>query len=357
MMIFLVLYKNIRREMIDSIIEDTRVALVWSKEFNKTKDSDSIKISESDISPIYKLNKILEQESQNLRPTANELFTNSEDKSVLFAQQMLIRSLDLNYTTIVDKSRRFLSVSEKPFLDLQWAKVPNKEALIMTLEGHLKAVRSVAITSDNTKVVSGFYDNTIKVWDIDTGRLLNTLEGHTSTVRSVAISSDNSKIVSGSYDNTIKVWDIDTGRLLNTLEGHSYSVNSVAISSDNSKIVSGSGSPFRRADPTDNTIKVWDLNTGRLLNTLEGHSYSVNSVAISSDNSKIVSGSDDNTIKVWDIDTGRLLNTLESHSSGVRSVVITSDNTKIVSGGDKTIEVWNRDNGKCYLRCKFDERM
>jgi WD40 repeat protein len=109
------------------------------------------------------------------------------------------------------------------------------------------------------------------VWDLNTGRLLNTLEGHSDDISSVATSSDNSKIVSGTYDNTIKVWDLNTGRLLNTLEGHTSPVSSVAISSDNSKIVSGSD---------DCTLTVWDLNTGRLLNTLEGHSLPVSSVAV-----------------------------------------------------------------------------
>jgi WD40 repeat protein len=140
----------------------------------------------------------------------------------------------------------------------------------------------------------------LKVWDLNTGRLLKTLKGHSSRVNSVAISSDNSKIVSGSYDKTIKVWDLNTGRLLKTLKGHSSRVNSVAISSDNSKIVSGSGAFLvdRLVGSRDNTIRVWDLNTGRLLKTLKGHSEAINSVAISSDNSKIVSGSEDDTIKV-----------------------------------------------------------
>ena len=85
---------------------------------------------------------------------------------------------------------------------------------------------------------------------------------------------DGKYIVSGSSDKTIKIWDFKTGKCLNTLEGHSYSVNSVAISPDGKYIVSGS---------YDKTIKIWDFKTGKCLNTLEGHSYSVNSIAISSD--------------------------------------------------------------------------
>ena len=83
---------------------------------------------------------------------------------------MLIRSIDLNYTTTADKSRRFLLLSKKPFLDLLWNKVSNKEALIMTLEGHTADVSSVAISSDNSKIVSGSDDKTIKVWNLDKGK-------------------------------------------------------------------------------------------------------------------------------------------------------------------------------------------
>ena len=106
--------------------------------------------------------------------------------------------------------------------------------LVNTLEGHTSSVSSVAITPDGTKIVSGSYDNTIKVWDIASGRLLNTLEGHTSSVSSVTI-TPRYKIVSASYDNTIKVWDIVSGRLVNTLEGHTSSVSSVAITPDGTK--------------------------------------------------------------------------------------------------------------------------
>ena len=197
-----------RNDDIDTIMEDFEVALSWSKQLVTAKDDDSIKLSQLDMEPIYQLNKVLEQESHNLRLTPNDLFT-YEDKSVLFAQQMFIRSLDLNYRTLVDKSRRYLSLSKKPFLDLLWSKVRNKEALIMTLEDKKSNhVHSVAISHH---------------------------------VNTVGISPDNSKIVSGSsdWDKTIKVWDLHTGKLLNTLEGHSHSVDSVAISPDNSKIVSG----------------------------------------------------------------------------------------------------------------------
>jgi WD40 repeat protein len=121
-------------------------------------------------------------------------------------------------------------------------------------------------------------------------KCLNTLYGNSSCVISVAFSTDGTKIISGSYDNTIKIWNANTGECIKTLEGHSRSVESVAYSTDGTKIISGS---------MDNTIKIWDANTGECLQTLEGHTSTVLSVAYSPDGTRIISGSYDDTIKIW----------------------------------------------------------
>ena len=339
---------------IDSIREDFGIALSWSKKLASTTIAitDS-KVIQSDIRPIHELSKIIDQESHNLRLTeTSDSFSINQDKQVLLAQSMLIRSFDLNHMELANKSREFLRQLRKPFLDIRWARVRSKGAQIRTLKGHSDSVESVAITSDNSKIVSGsgYDDKTVKVWDLNTGKLLKTLKGHSNDVNSVAITLDSNKIVSGSGydDNTIKVWDMDTGELLKTLKGHSSHVQSVTITSDSSKIVSGSGYD-------DNTIKVWDMDTGELLKTLKGHSSHVQSVTITSDSSKIVSGSgyDDNTIKVWDMDTDELPNTLEGHSLGVNSIAITTDNSKVVSGfSDSTVKVWDMNTGKLLKTLK-----
>ena len=102
--------------------------------------------------------------------------------------------------------------------------------------------------------------NTCKV-DYTKFTCLKTLEGHSNDVYSVAYSPDGTKIVSCSSDETIKIWDANTGNCLQTLEGHKYPVLSVAYSPDGTKIISGSG---------DKTIKIWDANTGECLQSLGG---------------------------------------------------------------------------------------
>ncbi len=166
--------------------------------------------------------------------------------------------------------------------------------------GHSMLVESVAISPDGKTIVSGSKDDTIKIWDIQSGECLNTLEGHSSLVSSVAISPDGKTIVSGSGDETIKVWDIQSGECLKTLKGHSEWVSSVTISPDGKTIASGS---------IDKSIKIWDIQSGECLKTLKGHSGWVSSVTISPCGKTIASGSRDKSIKIWDIKSGKLIYT------------------------------------------------
>jgi WD40 repeat protein len=206
-----------------------------------------------------------------------------------------------------------------------------------TLQGHSNLVNSVFVSSDNRHIVSGSADMTIKVWELETGDLKHTIQGHSDIVTSVFVSSDRRYTVSGSDDKSIKVWELETGDLKYTLQGHSKGVNSVFVSSDSRYIASAS---------YDETIKIWDLETGDLKHTLQGHSECVYSVCASSDNRYIVSGSLDSMIKVWELETGDLKHTLQGHSNYVFSVCVSSDNRYIVSGSyDETIKVWELETG------------
>ncbi|KAL0957748.1 hypothetical protein HGRIS_001526 [Hohenbuehelia grisea] len=224
---------------------------------------------------------------------------------------------------------------------IQLENVTPKQKSILRLHAHIHTVTSVAFSPDGARIVSGSFDNTIRVWDASTGSpTMPPLKGHTNWVNSVAFSPDGARIVSGSNDNTIRVWDASTGSpTMPPLEGHTNSVNSVAFSPDGARIVSGSN---------DNTIRVWDASTGSpTMPPLKGHTGWVNSVAFSPDGARIVSGSDDNTIRVWDASTGSpTMPPLEGHTNSVNSVAFSPDGARIVSGSnDNTIRVWDASTG------------
>ena len=111
---------------------------------------------------------------------------------------------------------------------------------------------------------------------------------------------------------TSRTWPQAGGPCIQTLEGHSYDVSSVAVGTVGGEAVIVSGS-------WDKTVKVWNAVTGECIKTLEGHDSDVTSVAvgISGGEAVVVSGSDDNTVKVWNAATGECIQTLEGHDSDV----------------------------------------
>ena len=216
---------------------------------------------------------------------------------------------------------------------------------VQTLTGHDSWVESLAISPDGRILVSGGYDNTIKVWGLggDTssseyGKLIRTLLGHGSTVYGLSFTPNGQLLVSGSDDNTIKIWDWQSGELIRTLTGRFAKVQAVAISPDGQTLVSGND---------DRTVKIWHLATGELRETLTGHGTKVATVAISPDGEKIVSGGEDRTVKIWDLKGGQLIRSLTGPVGAVYSVAIAPDGQQIVSGGaDHSIHVWDLETGE-----------
>jgi len=218
------------------------------------------------------------------------------------------------------------------------------------LTGHTEWVNSVRFCREGTLLVSASDDSTIRLWDVQKRSCIQVLNGHVGQVQiavpsplgfthrfdteeddgylstlnrvgslpelqpgcatdssnnanqagsssrrnivkkettSTAASSKNPIIISGSLDNTIKLWDMITGKCIRTLFGHVEGVWSLAY--DTLRIVSGSH---------DKTVRVWDLGSGKCMYALEGHNGPVTSVALS--DTKIISTSDDGDIRIWD---------------------------------------------------------
>jgi len=198
--------------------------------------------------------------------------------------------------------------------------------------GHNYRVRSVVFSPDGKTIASGSYDKTIKLWN-NQGELLCTINKYEDFVRSVAFSPDSKTIASGSSDNTIRLWNLEGEEIL-SIKGHTDSVRSVAFSPDGKTIASGS---------SDNTIRLWNLKGReiRLIKVIKGHTDSVRSIAFSPDGKTIASGSSDNTIRLWNL-KGKEILILEGHKDQVRSVAFSPDGKTIASGSyDNTIKLWN----------------
>ena len=129
--------------------------------------------------------------------------------------------------------------------------------------------------------------------------VVHTLVGH-STVTAIALSADGQTLVSGGRDKAIKVWDLNTGQLKQTLQSDSGIITTLAIAPDGQTIVSGSG---------DRMVRVWNLGANQPPLVLAGHPTGVSLVQITPDGKTIISASHDD-VNVWDLATGQLKATL-----------------------------------------------
>ncbi|MBK6997434.1 MAG: WD40 repeat domain-containing protein, partial [Lewinellaceae bacterium] len=165
---------------------------------------------------------------------------------------------------------------------------------VANLEGHISLVYSVAFSPDGKRLATGHLDGTAKsgIWKV--ARLPSPSRGHTERIESVAFSPDGRRLATGSFEGTAKIWDLESGKAVLTLNRHTGSisgVNSVAFSPEGKRLATGS---------SDGTAKIWDLESGMAALTLVGHTKKVKSVAFSPDGKRLATGSDDGTAKIWD---------------------------------------------------------
>ncbi|MDA7816825.1 WD40 repeat domain-containing protein [Sulfurimonas sp.] len=230
--------------------------------------------------------------------------------------------------------------------------------LIKVLNGHQRGVTAVSFTPDNRYALSASYDKMIKQWDLKSGKLIKTLKGHVAQIRTMQISPDGKHILSAGggaigsdlgIDYRLFFWNLKNGKLLRTLKGHTTEVNSVAISPDGKHAISGSGNILGGGE-----LFYWDLKSGEKLKELKGHTGQINSVAISKNGRYAVSASGniskdrsiygilDNTIRLWDLKTGKNIKILRGHNKPVNVVLITKDGKHAISSSsDFSIKKWN----------------
>ncbi|CAO3650428.1 unnamed protein product [Mucor hiemalis] len=194
--------------------------------------------------------------------------------------------------------------SERLVVEKNWR---NNKYNQRVLTGHTDGVMCVQFCDASNIMMTGSYDKSICIWNLETGELIRKLTGHTRCVR--ALQFDEAKLVTASMDQTLKIWNWQTGKCIRTLEGHTGGVLSLHF---NSRLMA-SGS-------TDHTIRVWNFLAGECC-TLTGHTEWVNSVRFCQDDTMLISGSDDSTIRLWDVQKRACVRIFNGHVGQVQIAV------------------------------------
>jgi WD40 repeat protein len=290
---------------------------------------------------LTQIDRVLHLEAHNLRrwdPGHSPPF---------FSQQLRNRAKEHGMIDMVALADDRLSTLAGPYLALEWSAGREESfRLERTLSGHQGAVTTLAETDDGQRAVSGSEDNTVKLWNLESGEELRSMSDHEEGLVAVAVTWDGRTLISASRDNTIKMWDLERGDEGRTLVMEDCdSVAGVALAPEGQRAVCPSQSLLGSGS---HPLKVWDLESGELLSTLAGHREWVTAVAVTRDGRRAVSASGaENSLKVWDLETADEVRTLVTGQDWVTALAMTLDGRLALSGSRfGTLRAWNLDTGE-----------
>ncbi|KAG0269262.1 hypothetical protein BGZ95_002141 [Linnemannia exigua] len=219
-------------------------------------------------------------------------------------------------------------------------------AFTAALRGHENSVNSLAFSPDGKALVSGSYDKTARIWNVQERQSVQTLAEHTEPVTAVSFSPTGLHVATGSDDRFVRIWSVRTGKLFYKLSGHTEEIGSLSYSPDSNLLHLASGG-------RDMTIKLWRARDGRIDRDLKGHTNAVESVSFSSNGKRLVSGSRDKTARIWDTSSGETIQELIGHRDAVTAVAFSPNNLRIATGSwDMTVKIWDVTSGKCLVEVK-----
>ena len=227
-----------------------------------------------------------------------------------------------------------------------WATTRIVHGLAFSRDGKLLAAGDDAPLDDKDGASS------VRLWDPADGRLVRELKGHTGGITAIAFSPADKRLASASHDGTIRLWDPADGRHIRSIavpDDHPCSeplgingvhyggVLAIAFSPDGQWLASGS---------YDGTVRLWNVETGKPLQTMYGHGREVVTILFSKNGKVLTSGSFDHSIRRWDLESGRELQVRDCHDGPVGGVVISPDGRLAATCSGYSIHLWSLATGK-----------
>jgi WD40 repeat protein/serine/threonine protein kinase len=184
---------------------------------------------------------------------------------------------------------------------------------------------TVAFNPDGQTLAAAGPENTVKIWDANTGKELRTLAGHDGPVKTLAFQAGGRLLASGSEDRTVRIWEVITGRQVSTLHDHKRGVSAIAFRPDGLHLVSIGD---------DARVIIWDVKEAKKLATFNGHnSRPVYAIAYSPDGRSIASAGGDGKVLIWEENTRKIeMQLLGEEEDPVIALAFSPDGQRLATG-------------------------
>ncbi len=214
--------------------------------------------------------------------------------------------------------------------------------------GNWGTVYAAAFSPDGKTLSTGGIDDSLVLWDVDTGRVLRRTVGHDRSINALAYSSDGAQLASGDYGGTIHIWDVETGALKTTIDEQTEAIRSLAFLPDGKTLLSSSG----------NGALHWDAETGELIKRLGEGSKTYTAMTLSSDGQIAAAavdefGSANDAVILIEVDTGALVKQ-SWRVSYIRSLSFSPDRRWLAAGGSRGIMIWDVETGETIYSLEDD---
>jgi serine/threonine protein kinase len=209
--------------------------------------------------------------------------------------------------------------------------------LALSLDLDSGPARALAVTDG--RAATGHTDGSVTFWNIETGSKLATFRRNDSSVWSLAFAGNPDRVASATNDGAVAIWDIDQPHApLRLFEGHSADVRSVAYAARG---------PFVATGGADRTVKLWNLETDRLIRTYRGHGALVGTLAFDGQGRTLAAASADGQIRLWSTYANRLRRRFKGHEGGPPALAFSPGGEHLISGGnDGMVRVWDIARGR-----------